>query len=311
MKLKKYLTDIFKNSFKPFYQQEKFKEYSVLWVAKSEKIRVFSGCLILFLVMAFVLCSTTATADITLTKSTVYATDVPDNSSLIVALYSGSKLMDTKIYSGSESITADYADDLSNSYENSDSVKVFLWELETLTPLMVCSSGTLDSLPEDLSDSKAITVYFSCTGNTEALAQKVIAASDSDSWEIVPMEPYTDEDLDYTNSNCRANLEQNDPTARPAISGAIENIDDYDTILLGYPIWWGTIPKIINTFIDTYDLSGKTIMPFCTSGGSGIASSVNAIKSACPDANVTTGYRGTSSTTEEDILMWLTNNGYT
>lgn len=105
----------------------------------------------------------------------------------------------------------------------------------------------------------------------------------------------------------RANKEQYDDSSRPAISGKIENLSDYDTIYLSYPIWWGTMPKIINTFLESYDFSGKTIMPFCTSGGSGIASSVSAIKTECPNTNVRDGLRGTGSTDEEQIKTWAEN----
>ena len=158
--------------------------------------------------------------------------------------------------------------------------------------------------------SGALVVYFSATGNTEALAEKIAAAAGTDIYEIVPAEPYTSEDLNYNDDSCRANQEMNDETARPAISGGIENIADYDTIFLGYPIWWGTMPRIINTFLDTYDLSGKTIMPFCTSGSSGISSSVSAIRGICTDSNVTEGFRGTASTTEEEIADWLDSSNY-
>ena len=154
---------------------------------------------------------------------------------------------------------------------------------------------------------KALVAYFSCTGNTKGLAQKIADVTGADMYEIVPEVPYTEADLNY-NSDCRANQEQNDDSARPAIAGGIENIDDYDTIYLGYPIWWGTIPKIINTFIDSYDLSGKTIMPFCTSGSSGISTSVSAIRNACPNADIKDGMRGTSSTTSAEIEEWISSN---
>ncbi len=157
---------------------------------------------------------------------------------------------------------------------------------------------------------KSLVVYFSATGNTKALAEKIAEESGSDLFEIVPEEPYTSADLNYSNSDCRANKEQNDADARPAISNTIENIGDYDTIFIGYPIWWGTMPKIINTFLDTYDLSGKTIMPFCTSGSSGISSSISAIKSTCPDAEVKTGFRGTSGTSSTQIQDWFNENGF-
>lgn len=154
-------------------------------------------------------------------------------------------------------------------------------------------------------DNKALVVYFSVTGNTKALAETIAETTDADIVEIVPETPYTSEDINYNNDNCRANKEQNDNSARPAIANKIENIDDYDTIFLGYPIWWGTMPKIINTFFESYDLSGKTIMPFCTSGGSSIGTSVSAIKSICQNADVKEGFRGSSSTASEEIKTWV------
>lgn len=158
--------------------------------------------------------------------------------------------------------------------------------------------------------SNSLVVYFSATGNTKTLAEKIADLSGSDIYEIVPEIPYTSEDLNYNDSNSRANREQNDATARPAISGSIENFEDYDVILLGYPIWWGTMPKIINTFLESYDFSGKTIMPFCTSGSSGISTSVSAIRNTCPNSVVTGGFRGTSSITNTQIQNWLNNNGF-
>lgn len=153
-------------------------------------------------------------------------------------------------------------------------------------------------------------VYFSATGNTKTLAEKIAALSGSDIYEIVPETPYTSADLNYNDSNSRATREQNDASARPAISGRVENIESYDTIFIGYPIWWGTIPKIINTFLESYDFSRKTIMPFCTSGSSGISTSVSAIRNTCPNSVVTAGFRGTSSTTNTQIQNWLNNNGF-
>ncbi len=166
--------------------------------------------------------------------------------------------------------------------------------------------------PEETTEptSKSLVVYFSATGNTKSLAEKIAEESGSDIFEIVPQEPYTSADLNYNNEDCRANKEQNDANARPAISNKIENIENYDTVFIGYPIWWGTMPKIINTFLETYDLSGKTVMPFCTSGGSGISSSVSAIMNACPNAEVKNGFRGTSGTTAAEISEWLNENNF-
>ncbi len=154
-------------------------------------------------------------------------------------------------------------------------------------------------------ENRMLVVYFSATGNTESLAQTIAEVTGADIYEIVPEEPYTSEDLNYSNDGCRADQEMNDPDARPAIAGGIENIDEYDTILLGYPIWWGTMPRIINTFLETYDLSGKTIMPFCTSGGTGITTSVSDIRDICTDSEVTDGLRGSASTDGSEIEEWL------
>ena len=245
--------------------------------------------------------------DVTKTQATV--TDAPQNSSMIVALYDGNRISDMRIYEGSGTITASYADDMSDSLKKSDNIKVFLWNFESLSPLASAYCNNLSDLT-DKQINRVLTVYFSATGNTERLAQKIAAETNSDVFEIVPEEPYTSADLNYSNSDCRANKEQNDPTARPAISSTLENLEDYDVIFIGYPIWWGTMPKIINTFLDTYDLSDKTIMPFCTSGSCGISSSVSAIKSACPNADVKTGFRGTSGTTSTQIRTWLTDNNF-
>lgn len=168
------------------------------------------------------------------------------------------------------------------------------------------SAPTMPDQTETTTDgSKNLVVYFSATGTTKALAETIAETTDADIFEIVPEEPYTNDDLNYNNDNCRANLEMNDENARPAIAESIENIDEYDTIYIGYPIWWGTMPRIINTFLDTYDLSGKTIMPFCTSGGSGVGTSVSAIRNSCPNADVKDGFRGSASTTNTQIEEWI------
>ena len=153
-------------------------------------------------------------------------------------------------------------------------------------------------------DTNILVVYFSATGNTERLAQTIAETANADICEIVPSDPYTSEDLNY-NSDCRANAEQQDDSARPEIEPLTVNMDTYDTIILGYPIWWGTLPKVIYTFAETYDLSGKTILPFCTSGGSGIASSVSALEGLCPDSSVTDGFRGNANTSAEQAAAWL------
>lgn len=156
-------------------------------------------------------------------------------------------------------------------------------------------------------ENKMLVVYFSATGTTKVLAETIAQTVNADISEIVPKVPYTSEDLNY-NSDCRANAEQQDDSARPEFEPVSVNIDDYDTIFIGYPIWWGTMPKIINTFLEAYDMSGKTIMPFCTSGGSGIETSVSAIRSICTNADVKNGMRGTASASNAQIETWIESN---
>lgn len=159
---------------------------------------------------------------------------------------------------------------------------------------------------------KSLVVYFSATGNTEKVAQEIAAQTGADVFKLVPAEPYTAADLDYGNDACRANLEQNDANARPGIAGELPDLSGYDTVYLGFPIWWGTMPRIINTLLDGCDFSGKTVLPFCTSGGSGISTAVEAIRSAEPDAEVKDGLRLSGSAANdctEAVAAWLKENG--
>ena len=163
------------------------------------------------------------------------------------------------------------------------------------------------SEPNASENPNALVVYFSATGNTEALAQTIAETAGADLAEIIPEEPYTNEDLNYNNDSCRANQEL-DTDARPAIEALDADVSRYDVILLGYPIWWGQCPPAVRTFLDSYDLSGKTIMPFCTSGSSGIGGSLSKIRELAPDSTITEGFRGTASTTSEEISEWLAGN---
>ena len=133
--------------------------------------------------------------------------------------------------------------------------------------------------------TKTLVVYFSCTGTTELVAEYITEILGADSYQIVPEDPYTEADLAYY-TNGRADPEHNDPDVRPAISGGVENMDEYDTIILGYPIWHGQAPRIISTFLESYDFSGKTIVPFCTSHSSGIGSSADNLHVLCADSTL-------------------------
>ena len=175
---------------------------------------------------------------------------------------------------------------------------------QTDTPNANVPSGG-NGTPEETTDGKVLVAYFSCTGNTRGLAERIASAIDADLYEIVPEEPYTDVDLNYNDSSTRATVEQNDPNARPAISSSVDNIEQYDVLFLGYPIWWGQAPKIISTFLENCDLSGKTIVPFCTSGSSPVGSSATNLHSSAQNADWLDGTRFSSSVSDGDIESWL------
>lgn len=151
-------------------------------------------------------------------------------------------------------------------------------------------------------NNKSVVLYFSATGTTKKVAELIREVTNSDIEEIIPRDKYTNEDLNYNNDNSRANIEQNDNNARPEIASNID-ISNYDVIYLGYPIWWGNVPKIILTLIENNNFEGKTIIPFCTSGGSGIEESVNTLKSY--NLNIKNGKRFSSGTDKEDVSSWI------
>ena len=152
---------------------------------------------------------------------------------------------------------------------------------------------------------KILVVYFSCTGTTRTLAEYVAEILEADLYEIEAEDPYTEEDLAYYTGG-RADQEQNDPDARPAISGSVENMDSYDTILIGYPVWHGQAPRIISTFLESYDFSGKTMVPFCTSHSSGIGSSAANLQGLCSDsAEWMEGRRFGAGTARDTVEEWL------
>ena len=149
-----------------------------------------------------------------------------------------------------------------------------------------------------------LVVYFSATGTTRPLAEYAADILNADIYEIIPEIPYTDADLAYYTGG-RADKEQNDPTARPAISGSVSNMENYDTIILGYPIWHGQAPRIISTFLESYDFSGKTILPFFTSHSSGIGSSDTNLRTLAQNAKWLDGRRFAGGTAKEELAEWL------
>ncbi len=157
-------------------------------------------------------------------------------------------------------------------------------------------------------DGNILVVYFSATNNTKGVAEKIAEAAGADIYAITPAVPYTSADLDY-NTECRANKEQNDDSARPEISGTVENMDKYDTVFIGYPIWWGQAPKIMYTFMESYDFSGKTVIPFCTSGSSPIGSSAENMQSLASGADWLDGRRFSAGASSDDVSAWVRSLG--
>jgi flavodoxin len=131
---------------------------------------------------------------------------------------------------------------------------------------------------------KTMVAYFSCTGTTKKLAQRLAEAVNGELYEIKPEVPYTDADLDWRVKNSRSSAEMQDKASRPRIAGKAENMDEYDTVFVGFPIWWYVAPTIINTFLESYDFSGKTVIPFATSGSSGMGDTEKWLRTSCSGA---------------------------
>ena len=146
-----------------------------------------------------------------------------------------------------------------------------------------------------IGQGNVLVAYFSCTGNTEGIAELIAEATGGTLFEIVPEVPYTDADLNYSNDDCRANREQNDENARPAIANEVEDMASYDTVFIGHPIWWGDAPRIIQTFLESYDFSGKEVYTFSTSGSSSGSGAFNGLSSEYPDIDFVENLHFTSS----------------
>lgn len=157
----------------------------------------------------------------------------------------------------------------------------------------------------DNGGKKILIAYFSATNNTESIANHLNNILDADLYEIVPETPYTSDDLNYNDSSSRSSREMNDADARPAISGSVENMEQYDIIFLGYPIWWGEAPRIISTFLDSYDFSGKTIVPFCTSASSPMGSSAENLQALADSAVWLEGRRFSGGAAASDVQSWV------
>lgn len=153
--------------------------------------------------------------------------------------------------------------------------------------------------------SDTLVAYFSCTNNTKAIAQLIANETKGELYEITPEVPYTEEDLDYYSDDCRANREQADKNARPAISGSVQDMDKYSIIYIGYPIWQLEAPRIISTFLESYDFDGKTIVPFCTSHSSSIGESDIQLRPLASSATWIAGRRFLAGTSQKLISEWI------
>ena len=152
---------------------------------------------------------------------------------------------------------------------------------------------------------KTLVAYFSAGGTTARAARALAQAAGADLFEIRPAQPYTAADLDWMDKQSRSSVEMNDSNARPAVADRVENMAEYDTVFVGYPIWWYTAPRIVNTFLESYDFSGKTVIPFATSGGSGVEKSAEDLKKRYPGLTWKKGKLLGGRVTADALRAWI------
>lgn len=153
--------------------------------------------------------------------------------------------------------------------------------------------------------SKTLVAYFSASGTTAKAAKNLANAAGADLYEIRPAVPYTQEDLNWMNKKSRSSVEMNDKASRPALADKDANISAYDTILLGFPVWWYTAPRIINSFLESYDFSGKKIVLFATSGGSGLGKTAKDLSASCPKAKLVEGKLLNGKFSNDALKKWI------
>ena len=153
--------------------------------------------------------------------------------------------------------------------------------------------------------SDTLVIYFSCTGTTRGVAEKLANVTGADLYEIVPAVPYTAEDLNYNDRSTRATSEQDHPDTRPEIGGEDVDLTGYATVFIGYPIWWGEEPRILCTFVESHDFTGMTVIPFCTSGGSGIGRSGDDLAKLAGTGTWLKGARPSGSISESELGTWV------
>ena len=154
-------------------------------------------------------------------------------------------------------------------------------------------------------EGKVLVVYFSMTGTTRGVAEKIAAITGADIYEIKAAQEYTSDDLNYNDPNSRTSIEQDDSTVRPEIGSDPVSLEGYTRVYIGYPIWWGEEPRIMDTFVESYNFDGITMIPFCTSGSSGIGRSGEHLKDNAGTGNWLDGQRFSGSTTEDELKTWI------
>ena len=174
-----------------------------------------------------------------------------------------------------------------------------------LTALLAISlSACSQKKTETSMEQKVLVAYFSASGTTKSVAQQLAEVAEADLHEIKPEKPYTDADLDWRDKQSRSSVEMKDKNSRPAITDKLKNMQDYDVVYVGFPIWWYTAPTIINTFIESYDFKGKTVIPFATSGGSSIKKACEDLKAAYPDITWKEG-KLLNRTSKKELETWV------
>lgn len=178
--------------------------------------------------------------------------------------------------------------------------KVFVFLMSCLMALSVfCAVNAAEE------HSDTLMVYFSATGTTKSVAEKIADLTGADLYEIIPAEIYTAEDLNWNDRNSRTSIETDDPSCRPEIASDELNLEGYDTIYVGYPIWWGDIPRIMSTFVEKYDFEERTMIPFCTSGGSGVGQSDKHLEEQAGSGKWVKGTRLQAGISNDDLLKWI------
>ena len=162
-----------------------------------------------------------------------------------------------------------------------------------------------DAAPASEKHSDVLIAYFSATGTTKGVAERIASVTGGDLYEILAAEPYSEDDLNYNDSNSRSTKEQNDKNVRPEIGSEDISLEGYTTIYLGFPIWWGEEPRILDTFVEKYSFDGITVIPFCTSGGSGIGRSGPNMEALAGSGTWLEGERFSGSVSEEDLRSWI------